>query len=364
MTITAESMKDKLLSVDTLREILAKTEPLTEHPFTLDASLPVSFTLPDGWNLGLKEKPGSTKTDASLSLDGDTFSLTKDAVLAATSLIGLTKDYVSKTPGHLVMPHLNYHMGHMPTKEIKLLAREDEGLAFTKASIKPFSNLDLLDKVLDGIDSKYGKSDVMVDYKLHHDLRQTAFRVIVPDNVTVIKSGRSGGVEDVWSTGIQVRQSIIGEKALQLQGYLFAYWCTNGAVSTHASSGAYNRRTQGQTAGVYDWARQSVDEILGDLEHELLAVEDLTKISVAEDINVVLTDLFQTYKIPTELREAIILHMVESDDLTMYGVMQAITQAANNANISENVRIHLMEIGGDIPANTSDRCSHCHRLPI
>jgi hypothetical protein len=206
---------------------------------------------------------------------------------------------------------------------------------------------------------------VLADYKYTHDLRRSSYRLIVPEHVRQIASARAGGKDDQWSTGISVRNSLVGETPTSVQGYLFAWWCTNGSINTHAKSGKYNRRTQGQEeAEVYQWAKQSVDGILGGLEHMLDAVEDLTTTPVEGEVHAVLADIFKEYRVPQKSRESIITSLVEIEDLTMYGVMNAVTQAANVPGVDDKAITALMEIGGDLPRATSSRCEHCHRLAI
>jgi hypothetical protein len=106
------------------------------------------------------------------------------------------------------------------------------------------------------------------------------------------------------------------------------------------------------------------------MEHEFQAIEELANTPVpfgsdgSPDVAAALADVFDTYRVPSEAREAIIENMVNSDDLTMYGVMQAVTQAANDADLPEKARLSLMEVGGDIPRATTQRCQTCRRLTV
>jgi beta-glucosidase-like glycosyl hydrolase len=52
--------------------------------------------------------------------------------------------------------------------------------------------------------------------------------------------------------------------------------------------------------------------------------------------------------------------LVESDDLSMYAVLNAVTQAANDADNPEEAQV-LMSTGGDL-AQHSERCDSCHRI--
>lgn len=361
MSIVAEDMK--LLSVETLAQELGSTEPLTGVEFHPDGEMPVQFTLPSGWNSGLKEEPGTYQTLATVSLGGTEYSLTKDAILQATSLIGLQRDYVMRTPGALVAEHLNYWMSHVPNKSYRLLHRQDQGLAFTKGSVTPISNLGLLEKAVDGLRNQYGSdTEILVDYKRHHDLRRTNFRLVVPEKRRSMKSHRSQ--DDEWSLGLDVQNSLTAEAPTTVRGYLFAWWCTNGATSTHATSGAYSRKGSPSPEEALEWAGNAVDDILGGLEHELDSVEDLIDIPIEGEVNATLHDIFSRYKVPAAAREDIISELVETDDLSMYGVLAAITQAANHADLSAPLVARLLEVGGDLPGTATGRCVSCHRLPI
>lgn len=361
--IVASEMVD-LISVETLADELAATEPLTSVEFVPDGDSPkVKFSLPSGWNTGMKDSPGTAPTLAVVDVGGTEYSLTKDAILQATSLIGLQRDYVLRTPGALVSEHLNYWMTHIPNKSFKMLDVEGTGVAFTKGTVTPISNLALLEQAIEGLHQEYGQdTSILVDYKRFHDLRRTNFRLIVPEKVRTLKSHRSES--DQWSLGIDVQNSLTAEAPTTVRGYLFAWWCTNGATSTHASSGSYSRKGSPTEAEALEWAKASVDDILGGLEHELDSVEQLIDIPIEGEVNATLHDIFTRYKVPAGAREDIISELVESDDLTMYGVMAAITQAANHSGLSAPLVARLLEVGGDLPGAATGRCGSCHRLPI
>jgi hypothetical protein len=85
-------------------------------------------------------------------------------------------------------------------------------------------------------------------------------------------------------------------------------------------------------------------------------------IPVAGETVEVLRDIFTTYRVPTPLRNSIIEGMVESENLNMYAVMQAITQAANSTGMDPGHIEQLMMVGGDLAYQAHTRCDGCHRL--
>jgi hypothetical protein len=365
-TIHAEDMLDKLLPLDKVREALASTEPIAPVGFGIGED--VRFRLEGDWNHDMDQKDGTSPVNAFVTIGrgpaGIEYQLTKDSVLEATSLCGIPKGYAQRTPGTLIEPQLDYwFQGGLGDKSFKLLSVGDNvGAAFTRATIQPFSNLRLLDETLSAIEGKYGTGEVYADYKFTHSLRKTHLRLIVPEQMRTIQdTGRDG---DNWSVGIQLKNSLIGEEQTSLEGYLFAWWCTNGAIDTAATSGTWSRRGGGQGDDVYEWARASVDEVLGGLEHSLDKVQDMVNQPVEGEATDVLRDIFSRYRVPAAQRQAIIENMVEATSLNMYSIMQAITAAANSSGVEASAVEQLMRVGGELPHTAHDRCESCHRIQV
>ncbi len=361
MTITIEDMRSKLTTLDDVRERLAKTEPLNSSGFTVGHD--VWFKIDQNWNAVVEDLPDESLVDAYVTLPGGReLQFTKEALLEATSICGLPKGYVQRAPAQFIAPQLNYWFrGGLPDNDYKVLSTDTTALAVTRQAVKPYSNLRLLDEVLGGIEAKYGVGEVLVDRKFTHSLRSTHMRVIVPEQSRVIE--RTGTENDTWSLGLQVKNSLIGEDQTAVDGYLFRYWCTNGMIDTHESSGTWSRRGgQGQGDEVYAWARASVDEILGGLEHSFDAVQELVDIPVEGEAVSVLRDIFAQYKIPTDQQNSVIAEMVEQKNLNMYSVVNAITTVANNVDLKPSHVERLMRVGGDLTHTAHSRCDACRRL--
>jgi hypothetical protein len=364
MTVAVADVKSKLLTVDQFMSELKPTEGLSSVDLPEQDEGTVEFSLPEGWNAGLKEASSTSLTQATVRIGPQEFVLSKDAVLTMTTALGITRDYVCKVPGELLAPHLNYWWAKGGLNFRILINASSEGIAAVKKTIVPFSNTWLLENMLAAVHEAYGKdTEVLIDYKRQHDLRATHFRMVIPGILDkIIPSFRNTSEEDRWSVGVELRNSIIGEKPLSLRGYLFAWICTNGATSVHASSGNYNRRTMGQGTEVYDWAKGQVDAILSGLEHELEAVTDLTSVELDGSVSQVMQSMFERYRVPLASREQVIENLVDSDDLTAYGLMAAVTEAANTDDLPFGQVASLLEIGGDLPHSMSDRCKSCNRL--
>lgn len=358
MTITANDMRPKLLTVDQLRETLATTEPVSSLQFA--AGDDVSFRVSPGWEAVLEGQPFTKPVDAFIKVGTREMQLTADALLEATSACGLNKGYVQRTPAKLTEDALNYwFQSGLVGKSYQVLGTgEDTAAAINRATLVPFSNSALLDVALTGIKAHYGDSEVLVDYKMNHSLQSTNYRLIVPEHARRIASGRDSEENpDNWSVGVQVTNSLTGVNKTDLRGYLFAWWCTNGATNTEAEVKAWSRRGGPQTEEeVMAWAGDQVDQILGGLEHHLDQVEALNNIPVEGDVVDVLRDVFTNNGIPNQYQSAIVEAAANSDVHTMYDIMQAVTSVANGPGIAPGHINQLLAAGGELPALHHTRC--------
>jgi hypothetical protein len=237
-------------------------------------------------------------------------------------------------------------------------------IAFGSGTIQPFSNLQILDQLVAGVKRFYkaDEQDLLVDYKFVHSLELTQARIVVPGVVRNITGPGTAQPSDLWSTGITFRNSQLGLKPTSLDGYLFRWRCSNGMTDSLVTSGKYSRR-DGADGDVYSWARDSVDEILGGLEHALDGVSATTQIPVEQDVGLVLDDLFRQHKVPGSLQRSVVRNMAEvGGDLSMYTILNAITQVANDPELSPDSVGKLMQTGGHVAHSAEMRCEACRRI--
>lgn len=352
MAIAFKDVQDKLITFEKLTTELEKTEPLDTTLLTADTT--VRFHLEDDWAAGVESAPGTAGIDATIRIAGVEHQLTKEALLQAASAFGLQSTYVKKTPANLIEAHLNYwYSAGFGDKEMKTLLVGDRVSAFIKPTITPFSNLELLDRTVESIKNRYGSdAEIWADYKFQNSLGKTDIRLIVPAESREITD--TGTSADNWSAGIHISNSLSGLTMTSVEAYLFRWWCTNGCTTNFAETGLWNRRLNGQQEDVYDWARESVDEILGGLEARFDEVQALTQISVAGNAGDVAREIFDQYSIPVSQRQEITDALLEQPSLTMYSVMQAVTQVANANDITPTRADALMRIGGALPTASFD----------
>jgi hypothetical protein len=361
--VDIEEMRGRLLTLDDVRERLSATEPLADRSFEAPQA---QVRLEHGW---AADGDDTALANAWLRLQGeeDEIRLTRQAALEVGAFCRLPRELQKDAPADLVQTFVNRMLTENLAryKEIKLLVRPSDnvGTALTRNTIQPFSNLQFLDIMLDGIQDAYGDGEVLADYKFFHDLERTNLRLIVPGQQRTVTGTRVA--DDTWSAGIQLRNSLAGVEQTALDGYLFRWWCTNGCTDTLAQVSALNRRQTPDPADAYAWARESVDEILGSLEGSFAAVQETTAMPVAPDqVAATVRDLSTEHQIPSRSRERIVSELADvGEDMTVYDVLSAVAVVANADGVSPDATEQILRLGGHIAhAASADRCGECRRL--
>ncbi len=374
--VTIDDMRDKLHDLDWLQSQLSGTEPLATSKFDVSG---VNFRL-DETDAGGKQWHDRELQDpapAWLEIPGsERVQLTRQAVSQLASECHLPRNYQAEVPSWLLTQNMNWWLGTgLGERSLQALVAGlgtypaesgDQQVplarAICRSTIIPFSNLNMLEVMAAQLRKKYGDdAEILVDYKFHHDLEATAFRLIVPEGLQRVITGTP--VEgDIWSTGIQFKNSLIGLKQTELSGYLFRWACTNGAIDTLASSGGFMRR-KAKEADALSWAAEQVDSVLGGLEHTLDEVQEMVAVPVTGDTTTILADLFARHSLPVREQQRIIAAMADTSDMTMYGLMQAITQVANMDGLDRGPVESLMAMGGHVlHSAAAGRCGNCRRL--
>lgn len=363
--ISAEDMPD-LLTIDEGLATIAASDSPEFRDFVSDGSGP-KMDFETGWNSGILDRPMDDLVPVQMKFQDETFPMTRAALQELTSQVGLLKNYVAKTPDSLVSPHIDYWMKNMDNKH-RVLIEDGAIVSLCKPSKHdPFPSLPLAEGVVSAMSEKLGVdvSELKVDYKLSADRDRVAARFVAPVQKT-IQSSRGGlSVADDWSVGIQLMTSLSGATRLSLSGYLFAWWCTNGATTTHAETTKFTKRADGtDLVDALEWTEGSVDAVLDGIGHELEAVAELTEVSVKGDLSQVMHEVFAQTPTPVNLRENVLMNVAEMEDMTAYGLMNAVTVGANRLDMEDRHRQLLMGMGGDMTRLFGDRCSSCHRLPV
>lgn len=363
--ITARRMLEagKLSTLDDVRERLAvadQVEGVALHPEN------TRFSLDDDWFVDFDRKPEDAPMAARVSTTVEgarrELTLTKAALTGLAGAVGITPTYLTKTPARLITPHLDYWY-ESPDRQAKLLTVGDLAVATTKATFRGFSNLQMLERAMVEVRRRYGDAEVFVDApKWRHTLKSTSLLIVIPEAERTMRSSVESG-DDSWSAGLQLLNSLVGDHGTEVGTYLFRWWCTNGAT-TRGSKGATFKRSSSPTkdaSEVYDWVGVSTRKALDRVEDEFDRVAAMTTEPIEGEVRVAIDNLAQRYRLSTSAREAIRNEMLETPDVTMYGLMNAVTRAAQR--FPAGMRERLMDVGGDF-VHGAGRCDSCHSILV
>lgn len=359
MTVTLAQMRSQLYTFDQVIERLESTEPLTSD--VIDSTNPASVRLEADWAEEAKNADMTELVPAYITVGGKEHQFTKEGILQATALIGLRSPYVLKSPSRYIEEPLNYWLGSgLDDAAHKLVIVKDAASAFVRPSIVSFSNVQLAESIRDGIRSARGNnSEVLADFKFLNSLNRTDVRFIVQNDLREVRDTNMIDVpsdsKDVWSTGISMTNSLTGKSKTAIEAYMFRWWCTNGAIRENDDVGTWNRKLSGQEEmAVYEWATQSVDEILGGMDGIFESIQALNNIKLKGATADVLKKVFTDHKVPVTQQNTIQDSLLESNEITMYSLMNAVTEQANNPTLTPERIDKMLRIGGSLPDHYFD----------
>lgn len=364
----------KLFTMNDGLQVLRSTEPLAYRDLDIGDSL--RFRVGDEhnesvWASGLHEMHGTEAIPVYLSVDNGEndsteYQLTVDAFAAALKMFGLGFKYATKCPAHLVEDQLNwwFRTGLENCKGLNLMTvGEDQriGSAITRSTIKPFSNLRLVEQMVGAIHGRFPGVEIFFDAtKMSHSLKETYLQLVIPELGHVMSD--TGTDNDIWWGGVQLKNYLAGDGQTSVEAFLYRPICTNGMIDTGPTASAWSRKTGGQDEeDVYLWAQQAVDGVLGGLEDAFDAVQHTAHEGLDNEMAQTVRDFFAEQRVPGALQRAVLDELVDTDNLTMYSVLNAMTSAANDDTLTTGHQQLLMSVGGTV-ARHSERCGECRRI--
>lgn len=335
---------DQMLTVEAARERLAVTEPLDFITFfTCEPGVEMHYG--KGWPDGELTGPASAWLTVP---DGTVYQLTRQCASQLGSLARVNQKYAEWLPPELLSVNVTWALTEGLRKksgdglEVKILVagtgRNEEdtedvplAVAQTRATVEPFSNVELLNAVLLAIRAKLGNEaadSALVHFNFFNDLEHTSFRVIIPLAQQVIVG--TGTEDDAWCGGIEVSNSLIGLKQTAVSGHLLRFATLAGLTDVEHAAGGFSRRGSTPQAA-YNWAAEAAEEILGGLEEAFAGLQALPDNIVDGEYGSVMEQFFRLSPVSRDLQLRIVtdLEEVPVTELNMYDLAAVAAEAAN-----------------------------------
>ena len=345
-TLSVSEAKDRLSITDGLSEIT--------HPFEGGSH---EFHLDDD-----NGEPVLT-----LDLGGETYNVDGPAYMTALRRIptgGGAETIADRWPLEMTVEPLNWFFDHKEG-DFKVFAYENNVVSFAKPSAFLFDPKRLLDGMVEAVTEHGGKDEVLVS-DFVHGLDETRFNVHVPEgwNDSFVEA-RPG---DKTLGGISFSGSILGKSKQELAVFTHRVLCSNGMISpdgvSRFSVGHGDEESDGDLDRLYEWVASTCDDLFSGetMNREFTRIAHLTHHSVEGHTSDVLSDLFARLRVPMPARTEIMDALAEEADGTMYGVVQAMTRAAEHSpNLNDAARARLMRDAGHATLVAQEICPSCHR---
>ena len=348
------------IDLDTARIALSTTPGLAEitHPFQGGSH---EFT-------HLKPTQTRLTDEVILTLGGEDYSLSGSAYASAVRQIPGASDTVAdRWPIDLVVPALNFFFDHREGDFKALVDDQGNIRQFVKPSTLLFDPALVLDAMGEAIGAYGGKQNVVVK-DFVHSLEETHFSVIVPaGQAERFVQARPG---DVTVGGLYFTGSLLGAGKTELALYTDRVACSNGMVSPAGSArfrmgnAADGDEADGPMDRMLEWLTTTAQSLTTTaMDHEFARIQHLTEHVVdADHIGTTMADIFSRFSIPATMHAAIHEALAEEQDGTMYGIVQAITRAAQHApQLTPRQRLSLMRNGGEVSYHAQHICDSCQR---
>lgn len=366
----------KVVPFDLVRDVLERTEPVEQHVVSTTGEGNLRISMQDDWNYDMKNMDDSSVTSCKLYLGDTPYVVTKQAMLSLLRRIGISEKYALRTPGSLMEPHVNYWMNHAGVgavgEESMLVVTKDPGLVVgvTSSKFPVISNLVVLNEVEEFVRDRGFADRVYVDPRIVNNYTLTDFRLIFDEVAFTVDTTRDSGKEtDKWHLGVHISNALVSSESrpLTISGYMMEQKSLAGIIPEFSSLIGYHRSSAIDTADLRGWVRSTLDQIFDVMPVEAETIQDMPGYTFHGKVGVLTTDLFKSMKIHRSVQEAALENLMETGDMSSYGIMHAIARAVSvnaDSRVAPKGVSYIQRVCGTLPARASEVCDSCGRLHL
>jgi len=331
-----------LMKRDELEKIFEPCENILHKDVELGGNAKIRFRLTD------VEK---VQNVPHISINGEEYPLTSSALLEAARTVGVPQAYANRCPSEMIFPHLEHWFGLGGSGKARFFLQNNIVIGCTANTPSYHTNMEILDNV-----EKVLKSEEILGYhNPSSSLDHSVFSIIVNRNFEAITGDRLFG-------GIEVQNSVIGERSIEIAPFIFRQVCTNGMIVSE-SIGRWSRKGD-ENFGL--WAQSATTGSVQRIEGEFHRIKKLTEVPVGERADNTLRSLFLKFGIPTRTQKEIVGEAASMNagegPKTMYDIWNSVTRVATHSpKLSLSSARELRCVAGDLVREVSI-CDHCGSL--
>lgn len=292
----------------------------------------------------------------SLIIADEEYVLTEDGYDTILKEVKVPKGYAKRMPVVLLEDNVNFWLRQRAEDDMfsALINPETKKIrSFMNPDYEYVPTVDVFREVANQMGTDWNLHDV----EITDSLVKVAF-------TTDRQSGVAVG--DVSDAGLALVHSDSWVVAPRFDSFLLRLVCTNG--QTRPVTGRKFRVSGNDRESILEQVGQFTEIAVDQLEQMIRGYE-LLRHNRVENASRIISRICQENKLPSKVREALILAQSSPNFLatldedamsTMFGIVNLLTWVAtHNLEVSEGHRNHLREIAGQISATGDTRCDSC-----
>lgn len=148
--------------------------------------------------------------------------------------------------------------------------------------------------------------------------------------------------EDLFA-GITLDSSDVGRSGLSVKFFIFKQICTNGLVIAESSAKLFKQKHIGITHDDFAAGLKEGLETFYELKEKITEqIKETAKIPVEEDVEKLLEDIKEQTKLSDDAATRVIEYMVQKYDRTQWGLINGITEIAQEFTLERRIELETM----------------------
>ena len=277
-----------------------------------------------------------------------------------TRYIGLPKPYVAKTPGNLIVPHLNYWYHEvMADVPARVLLHDDKAYSM---AINPKVDFISVPDVIDTLVETVGEGNIAGFHKPMFQFDATLLNLVLTDTFDVIKG-------DMLNVGIRFEHSLNDLNPDHAYAYVFRQICSNGMITMDKIKSWSRRRGEGGGEGIngsHESYRKWVDSVVVEsrsaVDEEKKRLTGLTNIKTDQSTAEIIDHVLTRDWVAKDVREEIMALAIDEPSDTLYDVYNIFTKVATHSDVFDKhpAALPLIENAAKGLSFHSQLCPVCH----
>lgn len=287
-----------------------------------------------------------------LVLNRQELPMTSDALAEMAKAVGIPEGYANRCPKDMLFPHLEHWYKGGVQGKVRFFTKEGKIIGCAPSTSSYHTNSEMLEQV----EKAVGKEHILGYYQPYSSLDHSLYAVVVDKNFEV-------STGDMLFGGIEIQNSILGERSVEIAPFIFRQICVNGAIVSE-NIGRWSRKSE--DSNFASWVQGASVSSLQKIDGEFQRIKRLTEVPIGENPENTLRSLFLKFGIPVRTQREIIGEAVSMNNgegpKNMYDLWNSLTYVASHSDkVSISSARDLRCVAGDF-VHEINVCSHCGSL--